>query len=265
MKYFVSLDAVINILAVLFLTAVAHVIQSDALQINVANANLLHDDAIKVHNLRIGRSRTVYPCDCGAFPPNYPDGVYVIQPRNSHPLVVYCITVDNLKWTVIQKNSVSSEIEWRESWTTYKYGFGNIEEDHWLGNEYIHKLTTQRAYKARIVLNVTKTDVRYADYDTFSLDEESRGYALRLGQYSGTAPDYMIEGSIIHDNMKFSTKDKDQDRSSGNCASAHHGGWWYDNCLTVQLNGKGYIYWNTLCHGNCQASLIMIRPSEICQ
>ncbi|MBN3291086.1 FIBA protein, partial [Polypterus senegalus] len=255
----------INFLAAILLMVMVQTTESKRIHVKVENSHLLKEVPIKIHNPRTPRSTSVYPSDCSGFPPSYPDGLYIIQLNNTHPLVVYCITENNQKWTVIQKNTIATEIEWRESWSTYKYGFGNVEGDHWLGNEYIYKLTTQQTYKARIVLNATKTDTRYAEYDTFSLDEESRGYALRLGKYDGTAPDFMIDGTSIHDNMKFSTKDKDQDRNSGNCATSYNGGWWYDNCVTVQLNGKGYIYWNTLCQGNCEASLIMIRPSEICQ
>ena len=33
-------------------------------------------------------------------------------------------------------------------------------------------------------------------------------------------------------NMKFSTRDEDNDRSGTDCAGKHKGGWWYQNCHT---------------------------------
>lgn len=44
----------------------------------------------------------------------------------------------------------------------------------------------------------------------------------------------------FHNNMPFSTYDRDNDRSSLNCA-AHNtlkGAWWYNNCWRSSLNGK---------------------------
>ena len=44
----------------------------------------------------------------------------------------------------------------------------------------------------------------------------------------------------FHNNMPFSTYDRDNDRSSLNCA-AHNtlkGAWWYKSCWKSSLNGK---------------------------
>ena len=41
-----------------------------------------------------------------------------------------------------------------------------------------------------------------------------------------------------HDNMAFSTYDKDNDLASYNCAAAYHGGFWYKACSMVRLTGR---------------------------
>ena len=46
-----------------------------------------------------------------------------------------------------------------------------------------------------------------------------------------------------NNNIKFSTYDRDNDKSSGNCASPsyNYGSWWYNSCSSVNLNGR-YVY-----------------------
>ncbi|XP_053561229.1 fibrinogen-like protein 1-like protein [Bombina bombina] len=226
---------------------------------------VLADEAIKAIDDDDDRAQKKFPIDCDKLSKESPSGVYVIKPALSTPVVVYCdMDTEGKGWTVVQRNSIKTEITWLESWTTYKYGFGNVLQDYWMGNEYIHLLTTQRTYMVRFVLKDKAEKEWYADYDIFSLDNEVNGYTLRLGRYSGTAGDYLttFDSGMVHHNMRFSTKDKDQDRSGSHCANSY-GGWWYDKCYNALLNGKGYIYWRGICTGDCSFSKIMVRPSGI--
>lgn len=190
-------------------------------------------------------------------------GLYIIRPEGSRKLVVQCYMDGCNGWTVIQRNSHNTEITWTEAWTTYKYGFGNLENDHWLGNEYIHLITKQKLYKVRIDLTNVNGVVRYAEYDSFFLADEDDFYKLKLGMYEGTAGDSLSSSVTknMHDNMRFSAKDRDNDRSSHkNCADVHGGGWWFDSCYDVQLNRKGGLHWQTFCDSNCKSSVILLKP-----
>ncbi|NXI40834.1 FGL1L protein, partial [Galbula dea] len=207
------------------------------------------------------------PKDCSEVPTGNPSGIYIIQPTGLHPIVVYCeMNGTDGGWTVIQRNQQSTEITWAESWSTYKYGFGNVNTEYWLGTEYIHQISKQKVYQVRFLIWDAANNTMFADYNLFSLEDESQGYRLRLGAYSGLAGDAMSSNSAssMHDNMKFSAKDLDQDTYSGNCASSYGGGWWYSACYSVRLNVKGAITWGSLCNGNCKASAILLKPAPYC-
>ena len=56
-------------------------------------------------------------------------------------------------------------------------------------------------------------------------------------QFSGNAGDSLG----FHRGSAFSTKDRDNDNSSGNCAAGFKGpGWWFNNCVASSLNGFYY-------------------------
>uniref|UniRef100_A0A8C3JSQ6 Fibrinogen C-terminal domain-containing protein n=1 Tax=Calidris pygmaea TaxID=425635 RepID=A0A8C3JSQ6_9CHAR len=202
-----------------------------------------------------------------SIPASSRSGVYIIQPKGLHHLVVYCeMNVTGGGWTVIQRNQKDTPVTWAESWSTYKYGFGNVRSEYWLGTEYIHQIAKQKVYKVRFVIQDSTDNTNFADYNLFSVEDESHGYRLRLGSYTGTAGDAMTSDNpkTMHDNMKFSTKDHDQDTYSKNCAYSYEGGWWYSACYSVRLNFKGGMTWGSLCKGNCKSSLILIKPAPYC-
>jgi ficolin len=45
-------------------------------------------------------------------------------------------------WTVIQRR-VDGRENFSRDWDDYKEGFGNLQDEFWLGNEKIHQLTLQ--------------------------------------------------------------------------------------------------------------------------
>ena len=74
----------------------------------------------------------------------------------------------------------------------------------------------------------------YAKYGKFKIGDERAQYRLDAGSYSGTAKDSLSD----HNNMAFSTKDRDNDRWSNNCAVTFSGAWRFKHCHQSNLNGK---------------------------
>lgn len=75
----------------------------------------------------------------------------------------------------------------------------------------------------------------FVHYKTFKVADESDSYRLTIGDYqTSPAGDAMAD----HNNMLFSTKDRDNDdKVDVDCAAEDKGGWWYGSCGPANLNG----------------------------
>ncbi|XP_072040384.1 ficolin-2-like [Amphiura filiformis] len=151
------------------------------------------------------------------------------------PVRVYCdMTTDGGGWTVFQRRE-DATVDFYQDWQEYKIGFGSAGGNFWLGNENLHHITNQGSYELRIELSDFDGASKLAKYDHFRVGDETSGYILAIGSYSGNAGDGMTER---HHNSLFSTKDRENDtHSSVNCPVRYKGGWWYGDCYYANLNG----------------------------
>jgi ficolin len=89
-------------------------------------------------------------------------------------------------------------------------------------------------YQLRIDLEDFHGEKRFAHYYSVRVDNEVDKYRLTIGSYlKGDAGDSLS----YHNNMRFSTKDQDNDVNSGSCAQRYNGAWWYQSCHRSNLNG----------------------------
>lgn len=163
-------------------------------------------------------------------------GANLILPRGSdEPVTVYCDQeTSGGGWTVVQRRSDGKE-DFNRDWAAYKSGFGSIQGEFWLGNDRLHQLTKDNTTMLRVDLWDIYGQYWWAEYDSFLVSDESSGFSVQFGGYTGNASDAMAS---YHQSMKFSTRDKDQDLSNTNCADSYQGGWWYSHCQHVNINGK---------------------------
>ncbi|KAL9985579.1 hypothetical protein ACROYT_G008001 [Oculina patagonica] len=162
-------------------------------------------------------------------------GVYIIDPDGSGAFDVFCDqTTAGGGWTVFQKR-LDGSVDFYRDWAYYKRGFGNLNGEFWLGLDKINRLTKTKN-RLRVDLEDTAGKTAYAEYDMFAVTSEKTKYQLSLGSYSltGTAGDSLSR----HLGQPFSTKDQDNDISSGDCAKEAKGAWWYVDCRSSNLNGS---------------------------
>ena len=82
----------------------------------------------------------------------------------------------------------NGSVDFYRDWSDYENGFGNVNSEHWLGNENIHRITGQGEYEVRIDLVDFKDNEAYAKYDKFALGNATTNYKLILGHdYNGNA------------------------------------------------------------------------------
>ena len=164
-------------------------------------------------------------------------GVYRLS--SSSPILdkapVYCdTTTDGGGWLVFQRRQ-DGTVDFFRNWVDYKHGFGNLSTEFWWGLEKLHAATRDKPRELRIELEDFSGNTAYAHYTSFSIASESDKYALSVSGYSGTAG---FDALAYHNGKPFSTKDRDHDTNSDNCAVRWTGAWWFHICHYSHLNGK---------------------------
>ena len=151
---------------------------------------------------------------------------------------------------LIQQNDGSDFFN--RSWAEFKVGFGDPNDNYWLGNELLSQLTANNSYKLKFDLQSRRNSNWYhAEYSTFRVLTEADNYKLQVAGYSGNAG---RDAFGAHNGMTFSTYDRDNYRDpSGNCAVKIGGGFWYEFCGPCKVNGAcsaARFYWKFLPGGD---------------
>uniref|UniRef100_H3CZ25 Tenascin Cb n=1 Tax=Tetraodon nigroviridis TaxID=99883 RepID=H3CZ25_TETNG len=151
----------------------------------------------------------------------------------NQPLQVYCdMSTDGGGWIVFLRRQ-SGKLDFFRNWKNYTSGFGDMNDEFWLGLSNLNKITAAAQYELRVDLR-DKGETAFAQYDRFSVSEPRSRYKVHVGGYSGTAGDSMT----YHHGRPFSTYDHDNDIAVTNCALSYKGAFWYKNCHRVNLMGR---------------------------
>ena len=136
-----------------------------------------------------------------------------------------------------QRNKKYSVVSFNRNWTDYEEGFGDLDTEFWYGLKPLHYLTDNGQQEMRV--DYQNNAWSYLHYNQFSVGSASEEYPLTVGGFAGLGTDQFNDKSCPHNGMKFSTPDNDNDQwSGGNCAASWKGGWWYNNCYYININGQ---------------------------
>ncbi|MCL4152207.1 UNVERIFIED_CONTAM: hypothetical protein GTU68_058678 [Idotea baltica] len=190
-------------------------------------------------------------------------------------ILVWCDQeTDGGGWTTIQRRvNLQPRENFVRSWIEYVIGFGYLPGEFWLGLRNIHSLVNTQLMSLRMDLEDYLGEKRWAKYQTFYVDSEATNYTVSTTQYSGDAGDVFNHPNAGHSGLMFSTYDRDNDNSSFHCAEKFKGGWWYNKCHIININGFPYQgpdapyaegITNLLWHGHnysLKKTVMLIRPS----
>ena len=134
---------------------------------------------------------------------------------------------------------ISDSVNFNRDWDDYVTGFGEEDGNYWMGLEEMHQLTTTHDVSLFIDIETFVGLPFTLKLQTFSVGNEESNYTMHYSGYSQSSDRVTNPLFPSYNNgMMFSTRDRDNDKHRGNCASdLLRGGWWYRSCTWISLNG----------------------------
>ncbi|XP_052763100.1 angiopoietin-1-like [Mya arenaria] len=200
-----------------------------------------------------------------------PSGVYNLSLWRSHLTIpVYCdMTTASGGWTVIQ-HRYDGSVDFYRTLSEYTHGFGDVSTEFWLGLSYIKEIADNGNTTIRMEISAADGSSAYEEWPEFRLGDAST-YTLHVGGRGiGTAADTRRRFDGFNNGSDFTAK-------GSFCGDSLHGGWWYNSCTYINLNGEyvtpgtlsgyhdgwgGMIYYSFKQLVSLKTSTIMIRRND---
>ncbi|XP_053959903.1 angiopoietin-1-like [Anastrepha ludens] len=168
----------------------------------------------------------------------YKDGIYELHLSGFRPFNVYCLTKclpedpeDCYPWTVVLRNEHSDNGTLEKNWSEYQAGFGNANNDYFIGLDRLHVMTKTSPHA--LLVGVDFESERFFYYDKFSIRGERSKYAVDVLE-NGRGDPGVYYFSYIKD-FGFST--------DGHCAIKQRRGWWYNYFCAMDALRRQFSYY----------------------
>ncbi|XP_028322925.1 angiopoietin-related protein 5 [Gouania willdenowi] len=185
--------------------------------------------------------------------PKIPSGIYIVHPEHTDSSFEVFCEMDYMGggWTVMQRRT-DGLMDFKQAWTSYVDGFGNLAGEHWLGLKKVFHIVNQKDTRFQLHIALVSYDdvTSYASYDDFRLDNETHFFSIHLGRYAGSAGDAFrgYDQEQNQDTAPFSASDVDNDGCNPSCSISNttvescslqqnQTGWWFNQCGLANLNG----------------------------
>ncbi|WAR29920.1 FCN3-like protein [Mya arenaria] len=147
----------------------------------------------------------------------------------------------------VLQHRVNGSVDFYQNFNSYDNGFGSLHGEFWLGRglRYLSEMTSRRNNTLRVDLQAPDGSRIYDVYEGFSVGPVHQNL---LAYHSG---------------HPFTTYDQ---LRGNHCAVVSHGGWWYYNCYTANLNGHYFVPGtsnNTAMEYSSLAYSISLKESKI--
>ena len=122
-------------------------------------------------------------------------GVYMIDPDGRGAFPAFCDhETDDGGWTVFQ-HRFDGSVDFNRIWDEYKWGFGVKYGEHWLGLEYISRLTYASVMDLRVDLEAFDGSQHFNVYRKFTISDEANSYRMHFIEHGGPG----IDSLLAHD------------------------------------------------------------------
>ncbi|KFB49728.1 hypothetical protein ZHAS_00018381 [Anopheles sinensis] len=193
------------------------------------NLNQLQAEMENIREIQI----KMVPTSCKEVP-RISSGSYTINLGQGQLKTVFCEQVAYDGGWIVFQYRYNGKVDFYRSWAEYRDGFGTLDGEFWMGLKYLHQLTSAQKHELIVEMKDYNGSSAYAKYDHFEVGTEAQNFALKIGNYNGTAGDSLN----YNQGMEFSTEDRDNDNHrSLHCAEYHKGPWWHNVCTFANLNG----------------------------
>ena len=182
-------------------------------------------------------------------------GVYKINWRGYFKDVRCNMEIEGGGWIVFQRRFKPLALNFQRNWESYKSGFGDLHQEFWLGNEFVHEMTSSGNHYILVYGKKDNGETEISKYGSFYIENESGNYAIHFNTnlLAGVHSFYTSTGYANTVGQPFLTME------SGSVCVNDHGPSWFKACAFICPNKSQWIRWSQFSNAGLQEIQMMFK------